>query len=98
MTKFTREYLEFRETLNNDHLLNLRAQLKNMLADGAIQENTLMVLEIGGALLFHIYIDRSSDTVWLLGGHWVRNGEPTKSFLERMNYFAVEIMQGREPH
>jgi hypothetical protein len=97
-TQFSKEYLEFRENLNNAQLLNFRAQLKNSLHDGEIARNTLSILQVGGVLSFHIYIDRTDETIWLLGGHWVRSGEPTRTFLERMNFYAAEISQGRRPY
>jgi hypothetical protein len=98
MTRYTREYLEFRDGLNNDQLLNFRAQLKNALSDGLIQDNRLTFFQVGGAVHFHIYVDRHLGVIWLLGGHWVRKGEPTEAFLERMEHYARELSQGREPH
>lgn len=96
-TRFTSEYLEFRNTLNNDQLLNLRNKLKNMLQDEDVRDHILTVLELGGAILFHVYIDKASGTVWILGGHWVRQGEPSKEFLARMHRYAAEILRGEEP-
>ena len=97
MTKFTKEYREFRQTLNNDQLLNLRGELTNRIAAGSLKENVLTILKLGGAVQFHVYVDKSSGDIWMLGGHWVRAGEPAKSFQDRMNYYANELLQGREP-
>ena len=97
VSKFSKEYLDFRDSLTNAQLLNFRAQLKNFLTDGEIRENTLTIFEVGGSVKFHIYIDRVNHTVWILGGHWVRIGEPSKGFIERMSFYEAEIAKGREP-
>ena len=97
VSKFTKEYVEFRDTLNNDQLLCLKGELQNRIVAGTLKENVLTTLKLGGLVQFHVYVDKSSGSLWLLGGHWVRNGEPTKGFLERMNRYAEDLLRGREP-
>jgi hypothetical protein len=97
MTRFTPEYLEFRETLNNNHLVNLSLTLMEMSAQGLMKEKTLMTVKIGAEIKCVIYLDKHGRTIWLLGGHWERHGEPTPAFLARMDHYASELLQGREP-
>jgi hypothetical protein len=96
-TRFTPEYAHFREQLDNNQLLNFRAHLTNLLHDGSLAERKLRVLEVGGAVRFHIYVDKVNETLWLLGGHWLRQGEPSKDFMEKMKFYEAELALGREP-
>jgi hypothetical protein len=75
ITKMTKPYVEFRQLLNSRQLDNFRATLKNRFTDGDLARGQLMVIELGSETLFHVYVDLDRDVIWLLGGHWVRQGE-----------------------
>ena len=97
MTRHTKEYLEFRVKLDNRQLDNLKATLTNMLHAKELKEAQLTILELGSALRFHVYVDQVSGVLWLLGGHWVRPGEPSADFEARMLRFADDLAHGRVP-
>ena len=97
MTRFTPEYLELREILSNQHLVNLSLKLMEMHAQGLLKENVLATVRVGAEAKCIIYLDKQARSIWLLGGHWDRHGEPTPAFLARMNHYASELSQGKEP-
>lgn len=99
MIRKTSDFEGFRELLDRNQLDNLRARLINMMAVGELKNHVLTVIELGTGVRFFVYVDRDqgSDVVWLLGGHWVRKGEPTNEFTRKMERFAHEIAGGRSP-
>src|SRR5437764_133412 len=93
----TEKYLLFREMLSNGQVLNLRAKIINKIVNRELQDNILTVVKVGSEVAFHVYVDQREQTLWLLGGHWVREGEPSRAFVELMHQYAEEILRGREP-
>jgi hypothetical protein len=96
MTAYTREYLAFRDTLNNRQLENLKNRLLNMLTLRELPSDVLTIIELGSGLKFHVYVDRSRGIIWLLGGYWVRAGEPSPYFLDKMNDYAARLVRGED--
>jgi hypothetical protein len=99
MIRKTREFEQFRDKLSGNQLDNLRAHLVNALAEGGLKHQGLTVLELGAGVKFHVYAgrDKGLEDTWLLGGHWVRRGEPSAEFLRRMRQYAERISRGEAP-
>jgi hypothetical protein len=83
--------------LDNHYLLSLKLKLMEMNAQRLFKENTLKEVVVGAELRCTVYADKRDGTLWLLGGHWVKDGEPSAAYRARMNYYAAELLAGREP-
>jgi hypothetical protein len=94
-TQFSKQYLDFREYLKNDVLQMFQQTLK-ILAHQGIAENKLIEIQAPEVSpSFSIYVFRQGDLLSLLGGHWLRKGEPTKEFLRVMNTLVSDLQAGK---
>jgi hypothetical protein len=97
-TKMTKQYIEFRQYLNSHQLDNFRAALKNRISDGELPKGQLKVIELGSEVKYHIYVDQDHDLLWLLGGHWVRQGEEAQrtQYIFEMEDLVRRITRGED--
>jgi hypothetical protein len=78
--RWTHRYAVFREALSNAELDNFRSTLINQLHANAVPAGGSEVV-LRGPRPFKVYLHRSGTQIWLLAGHFVRRGEPTKALV-----------------
>jgi hypothetical protein len=94
-TQFSGRYLSFRALLKNDELQMFQQTLR-ILAHRGIEDRRLTEVrapDVGPR--FIIYVFRQGDLLSLLGGHWLRKGEPSTEFLQEMRELILAMEQGR---
>jgi hypothetical protein len=95
--QFTRDYEKFREVLDNDQLSRLRARLRNLVAAKALKSGVMTVIHGERERPFAVYVFRLGGRLWLLGGHWIRKGEPSPEWSHRLRVYVGRLMEGEEP-
>jgi hypothetical protein len=90
------EYVRFSDNLNVHELTHLKAKLESLYAEGKIEAGKLVRVPFErpmGHRSFEIYVYLQDDpkTIWLLGGHWIRKGEPAAEFMRQMREHVKEI-------
>jgi hypothetical protein len=94
-TQFSSSYLEFRRLLKNDELQMFQQTLR-ILAHGGMEEGKLLEIRAPDVSpRFSIYVIRQGQELLLLGGHWLRKGEPSREFLDDMNKLVRDAREGR---
>jgi hypothetical protein len=94
-TQFSRQYVEFRELLQNNELQMFQQTLK-ILAYAGIKENKLIQVRAPDiSPRFCIYVFRQGELLSLLGGHWLRKGEPTPAYLKEINGLVSNLKEGK---
>jgi hypothetical protein len=94
-TQFSRQYLAFRELLQNDELQMFQQTLRILVHRGLDGGKLIEIRAPEVSPKFSIYVFRQEQLLSLLGGHWLRKGEPSKEFLGEMNDLALGLEQGR---
>ena len=78
--RWTKRYASFRSTLTNAELDNFRSTLINALHVNALSDGPHEQV-LRGPRPFKVYLHRSGSQIWLLSGHLIRKGEPSKDLI-----------------
>ena len=94
--RWTRRYALFRETLGNAELDNFRSTLINLLHDNAVPPGA-KEWGMRGPRPFKLYLYRTDNQIWLLAGHFIRKGEPSKALVLYLAQALKRLDAGAAP-
>jgi hypothetical protein len=80
-TVFEAQWESFRNLLSNRQLLNLSALLQGALRLKKIDQGKLHITIVTPEPKAAVFVYRRGHVLHIIGGHWLRKGEPTQDFL-----------------
>jgi hypothetical protein len=90
-TSFCRQWESFRNLLNNRQRMNLSALLALELDAGRLRHDAQRIMIVVPAPKAAVFVYRHRDVLYLVGGHWLRQGEPTQAFLDLIRADIIRI-------
>ncbi len=92
-TVFCRQWESFRNLLTNRQRHNLGVLLAIELANGKIVPAGQRIIIVTPEPKAAVFVYRHGDVLYLLGGHWLRQGEPSAAFLKLIRGDIAKIRQ-----
>ena len=80
-TVFEAQWESFRNLLSNRQLMNLSALLQAEWKFKRIDPGKLHITSVTPEPKAAVFVYRRGSVLHLIGGHWLRKGEPTQDFL-----------------
>ena len=90
-TTFCRQWESFRNLLNDRQRHNLSVLLAIELSSGKIPNDSQRILIVTPKPQAAVFVYRHRDRLYLLGGHWLRKGEPSQRFLDLIRSDLAKI-------
>jgi len=88
---FCRQWERFREHLSNRQLSNLAAILEWQVNRHQIKDGGAHIVIVTPEPKAAVFVVKHRDVLYLVGGHWLRFGEPTADFLALMRRDIARI-------
>ena len=80
-TAFCRQWESFRNLLNNQQRHNLGVLLAIELETKKLKNGVQRIIIVTPAPQAAVFVYMHQDVLHIVGGHWLRKGEPTQAFL-----------------
>lgn len=92
-TVFCRQWESFRNLLSNRQRHNLGVLIAIELASDKIPHGSQRIIIVTPDPKAAVFVYRHHDVLYLLGGHWLRQGEPSAAFLKLIRGDIAKIRQ-----
>ena len=93
-THFCRQWESFRNLLSNRQRDNLSAILNAHLLSRKLVNGKQLIVIITPAPRAAAFVFMWKDVLYLVGGHWLRKGEPTSDFLKLIRGDISRLKKG----
>ena len=92
---FCAQWESFRNHLTNRQRDNLSALLNAELLVGNLRHGRQRIIIVTHAPKVAVFVYLWKDVLYLLGAHWLREGQPTADFLKMVRRDLERIQNGR---
>lgn len=92
-TVFCRQWESFRNLLSNQQRHNLGVLIALELGSGNLHDGQRIII-VTPQPRAAVFVYRHQDTLYLIGGHWLRKGEPSQAFLDLVRGDIAKIQKG----
>ncbi len=93
-THFCRQWESFRNLLSNRQRDNLSALLNAQLLTRKLINGKQLIIIVTPAPKAAVFVLLWKDTLYLVGGHWLRKGEPNADYLKLVRSDIAKIKKG----
>jgi hypothetical protein len=93
-TVFCRQWESFRNLLDNQQRHNLGVILAIETASGKIPNGSQRIAIVTPRPRAAVFVYRHYEVLYIVGGHWLRKGEPTQVFLDLIRLDITRIQRG----
>lgn len=96
-THFCRQWKRFREHLSNRQMENLAGLINAELMNGNLREGASRLIIVTPAPRAAVTVLRQTELLFIVGGHWIRAGEPNAEHLKLIHRDIARIKRGDLP-